>query len=232
MLLKQAEPAASGLATTLVRPTGTGEMQLALRLLDDDQTPLARQVARFAAGERRASVLLELPTELSGRLARIDVEGREIAGAVLLVDERWQRRPVGLLGLQATGEQPLLGASYYLERALQPFAEVRHGDAASLLARPLAVLVLADIGTPDAATSESIRRWVEQGGVLLRFAGPRLAREGSGEDPLLPVAIRSGDRIIGGALSWTGAGKLAPFEPSSPFHGLERSRRSAGSTVR
>ncbi len=30
-----------------------------------------------------------------------------------------------------------------------------------------------------------------------------------------------GERIIGGSLSWTGAGRLAPFEPASPFHGLD-----------
>jgi Domain of unknown function (DUF4159)/Aerotolerance regulator N-terminal len=221
LLLKHAEPTPRGLELTLVRSAGAGEMRSALRLLGDDQAPLARQVARFAAGERRTNVFLDIPTELSSRLARIDIEGLETAGAVLLVDERWQRRAVGLLGQRATGEQPLLGPAYYLERALQPFAEVRHGDAAALLARPLAVLVLADVRTLDLTTGESLRRWVEEGGVLLRFAGPRLARKGSVDDPLLPVALRAGDRMIGGALSWTGAGQVASFEPSSPFHGLE-----------
>jgi hypothetical protein len=220
LLLKHAEPTPRGLELTLVRSAGTGEMRPALRLLGDDQAPLARQPARFAAGERRTNIFLDIPTELSSRLARIDIEGVETAGAVLLVDERWQRRAVGLLGQQATGEQPLLGPAYYLERALQPFAEVRHGDTAALLARPLAVLVLADVGTLDPATGASLSRWVEEGGVLLRFAGPRLAREGSVDDPLLPVALRAGDRMIGGALSWTAAGQVASFEPSSPFHGL------------
>jgi hypothetical protein len=220
LLLKPGEATPNGLGLTVVRASAAGEMNVALRMVGDDRTPLARQTARFATGDRRARVVLDLPAELSRRLARVDVEGHETAGTVLLVDERWQRRAVGLLGDKASGEQPLLGADYYLERALQPFAEVRHGDVAGLLARPLAVLVLTDVGTPDPVTTEAIRRWVEQGGVLLRFAGPRLAREASVDDSLLPVALRAGDRTIGGALSWTGAGKLAPFEPSSPFHGL------------
>jgi hypothetical protein len=219
LLLKPGDPNPSGLGLTVVRASAAGEMNIALRLVGDDRTPLARQTARFASGERHAGMVLDLPAELSPRLARVEVEDHETAGTVLLIDERWQRRAVGLLD-DRSGEQPLLGADYYLERALQPFAEVRHGDAAGLLARPLAVLVLTDVGTPDPVSAEAIRRWVEQGGVLLRFAGPRLAREASRDDPLLPVALRAGDRTIGGALSWTGAGKLAPFEPSSPFHGL------------
>ena len=192
LLLKPGDPNPNGLGLTVVRASAAGEMNVALRLVGDDRTPLARQTARFASGERHARVVLDLPAELSRRLARVEVEGHETAGTVLLVDERWQRRAVGLLGDKASGEQPLLGADYYLERALQPFAEVRRGDVAGLLARPLAVLVLTDVGTPDPVTAEAIRRWVEQGGVLLRFAGPRLAREASRDDPLLPVALRAG----------------------------------------
>ena len=220
LLLKPGDPNPNGSGLTVVRASAAGETDVALRMIGDDRTPLARQTARFASGERHARVVLDLPAELSRRLARVEVEGHETAGTVLLVDERWQRRAVGLLGDKASGEQPLLGADYYLERALQPFAEVRRGDVAGLLARPLAVLVLTDVGTLDPVTAEAIRGWVEQGGVLLRFAGPRLAREASLDDPLLPVALRPGDRTIGGALSWTGAGKLAPFEPASPFYGL------------
>ena len=219
LLLKPEDPNPNGLGLTVVRTSAAGETNIALRLFGDDGTPLARQTARFARGERHARVVLDLPAELSPRLARAEVEGHDTAGTVLLLDERWQRRAIGLLD-DRSDEQPLLGADYYLERALQPFAEVRHGDAAGLLARPLAVLVLTDVGTPDPVSVEAIRRWVEKGGVLLRFGGPRLAREASRDDPLLPVPLRAGDRTIGGALSWTGAGKLAPFEPSSPFHGL------------
>lgn len=171
------------------------------------------QTGRFADGERRTQIPLSLPTELAGQLARVEIEGAGTAGGVLLVDERWRRRAVGLLGEGGSHEQPLLGGHYYLQRALEPFAEVRQGDLATLLARPLAVLVMTDVGTPDAAMAAAIEPWVEKGGVLLRFAGPRLAREASINDALLPLALRAGDRTIGGALSWTGVGKLARFPP-------------------
>ena len=62
-----------------------------------------------------------------------------------------------------------------------------------------------------------MRKWVEAGGVLLRFAGPHLAEQ---DDHLLPVRLRRGGRTIGGALSWEQPAKLAPFAPESPFAGL------------
>ena len=61
------------------------------------------------------------------------------------------------------------------------------------------------------------RNFVESGGVLLRFAGTRLA---AGEDDLTPVALRRGGRTLGGALSWETPKHIAPFDKDSPFFGL------------
>src|SRR6266481_6084689 len=67
----------------------------------------------------------------------------------------------------------------------------------------------------DAAAGELAGK--DLGGVLLRFAGVRLAEQG---DHLLPVRLRRGGRTIGGALSWETPAKLAPFAAESPFAGL------------
>ena len=211
---------ADGPQVIVTRAVGEGELPVKLRLIGDDGSVLAVQQGRFAGGEKRLQLPVSLPTELAGQLARIEADGAATAGGVLLADERWQRRAVGLLGEGGTREQPLLGGHYYLQRALEPFAEVREGNLATLLARPLDALILTDVGTPDAATAAAVKGWVERGGVLLRFAGPRLAREAQSGDPLLPTALRAGDRTMGGTLSWTGPGKLAAFDETSPFHGL------------
>ena len=65
--------------------------------------------------------------------------------------------------------------------------------------------------------------WVEKGGLLLRFAGPRLAASDvsrNEEDPLMPVRLRAGGRTVGGAMSWGEPKALAPFPEDSPFFGL------------
>ena len=56
------------------------------------------------------------------------------------------------------------------------------------------MLVLADIGQLTADEHARIVKFVEDGGVLLRFAGPRLAALRRGSDDLVPVKLRSGER--------------------------------------
>ena len=194
-----------------------------VRVLGDDGRLLAREQLTFGAGDTLARAELTLPTELLNRVGRLEIEDAGTAAAVVLTDERWRRRPVGLIsGAGSSGDQPLLSDLYYLERALKPFAEIRRGTLDDLLKRPLAVLVLADPGRLTVAGRQRLENWIKAGGVAVRFAGPLLAKA-TGEDEdelLLPVALRQGDRVIGGAMSWRDPAKLAPFEASSPFHGL------------
>jgi hypothetical protein len=46
---------------------------------------------------------------------------------------------------------------------------------------------------------ERLTAWIEDGGVLVRFAGPRLAQA---DDDLVPVKLRRGGRTLGGSLTW------------------------------
>jgi hypothetical protein len=189
-----------------------------VRASAEDGRLLARQGATIEPGSKGAEVRLPMPSELRNRIARIEIEGDQSAGSVLLVDERWRRRPIGIVAPANTRGQPLLGENYYLERALGPFSEIRRGSASDLLKRELAVLIFSDTGPASPPEEATIGKWIEAGGLLLRFAGPHLAEQG---DHLLPVRLRhGGGRTIGGALSWEQPAKLAPFEPDSPFTGL------------
>lgn len=203
---------------TVSRPEASGPAAARVRLVDDEGRLLASVDLAFAADARRSSERPRLAAEWRARLNRIEVAGEAHAGAVLLADQRWQRPPVGIVA-PADADQPLLAGAYYLERALEPIAEVRRGTIEALLQRDLTLLILIDAGALDAASEASLRAWVEAGGQLLRFAGPALARAG-GKDALLPVPLRAGERVFGGALAWDRAGRLAPFEAESPFGGL------------
>jgi len=188
-----------------------------VRASADDGALLARETGTLPANNDGLTIRLPMPSELRNRMARIEIEGAATAGGVLLTDERWRRRPVGIVAAADASGQPLLSENYYLERALAPFTEVRRGAAADLLKRDMAVLVFSD-GGPDSPEEEAqIRKWIEGGGVLLRFAGPHLAEQ---SDQLLPVRLRQGGRTLGGALSWEKPAHLAVFSADSPFEGL------------
>jgi hypothetical protein len=143
---------------------------------------------------------------------------------VQLLDKRWRRRTVGIIsGSDADRSQPLLGATYYLSRALNPFADVRVAEPIApaealtrFLNQHLPMLILADVGNV-AEAREPLMKWIDDGGVLVRFAGPHLART---DDDLVPVRLRRGGRILGGSLSWDKPQKLAGFSRESPFNGM------------
>ena len=61
------------------------------------------------------------------------------------------------------------------------------------------MLVLADMSVAPGPELDAITQFLDNGGVLLRFAGTRLA---AGDDDLTPTALRRGGRLLGGALSW------------------------------
>lgn len=218
LLLHAPRLAGDSVVFRMERPNGERPGAYNVRAFSDDGRGIARQRVDFPAGDRFAEVSLRLPTELRNRIARIDVEQHASAGAVLLLDERLRRRPVGIVAPAAqSGAQPLLSDVYYVDRALGPYAELRRGPVTELLQRPLAVVVLTDAAPATAEEQAALRRWVNEGGVLIRFAGPLLSEAA---DELLPVPLRTGDRTFGGALSWTKPLPLANFDTTSPFAGL------------
>ncbi len=190
-----------------------------VRAVDKDSQVVARASVDIAAGEARGNAVMALPAELANRITRFDVDGSATAAATALADDRWQRRPVGIASATDTGiAAPLLQDAYYLREALAPFADVRSGSLDELLKQPLAALMMAGGGRILDAEAERISAWIENGGLLVRFAGPRL--DGN-VDALLPVRLRSGGgRTFGGAMSWGTPATLAPFPETSPFNGM------------
>ena len=212
------ESLSSDLVVTMRRAAAGGEAEGAVRAVAGDGRLLAREPARFAADGLKTEVRFVLPTELRNQVQRLEIENEASAAGVVLLDERWRRRPVGLIGpTQFDASQPLLDELHYLDKALVPFAEVRRGPIPELLKRELAVILMPDAGALPPAEKAQIVPWIESGGVLMRFAGPKLA---NAEDDLVPIKLRRGDRALGGALSWSRPQPLAAFDSTSPFAGL------------
>jgi len=181
--------------------------------------------ATFSRGQTRADLLFEMPTDLRNRITLIKLDGQRSAGAVMMAGDTVQRRKVALISpIKQQESADLLSDVFYLRKALVPTAEVIETDLkTALLANP-DVLILVDIGSLRVAETKAVTAWVKNGGLLLRFAGPRLAASQIGlqkQHPLLPVRLRAGGRSVGGAMSWGAPKKLRAFAEGTLFYGLK-----------
>jgi Domain of unknown function (DUF4159)/Aerotolerance regulator N-terminal len=183
-----------------------------------DGRTLTRVTISLPAGESEAQAPLGLPTVLANSVTRLQLAGSPTAGGTVLLDDQWRRRIVGLASAAGdAADAPLTGPLYYLNRALGPDVEIRHRPLDQLLAQPLSVLILSDRPLAPGPELDGVIRFVQRGGLLIRFGGPLTAET---PDPLLPVRLLRQDRSLGGALSWNKPEHLAPFAAASPFAGL------------
>ena len=223
--LTAAENAAGALSVKVLRPVADGANAGLVRALDLKGLPLGDTPFSFNSSQTETEAQFNLPVELRNDIARLEIISEHSAGAVQLLDKRWRRRTVGIMtGSTADTAQPLLASNFYLSRALNPFADVRIADKGStvdavtkFIDQHVPMMILADVGNVTGEARDKLVRWVEAGGVLVRFAGPRVA---AGDDDLVPVKLRRGGRILGGSLSWDKPQQLASFSRESPFVGM------------
>ena len=208
------------------RTTSEGGAAVIAHGLDPAGTPraLARVDLEFATGAAEATETLALPAELRDRVTRFEIEGVRSAGAVSLTDDSLRRREIAIISGRAEREGlQLLASTHYLERALVTNADLISGAISEITLANPDVIILADVVTLAGSDASNIEEWVRKGGLLLRFAGPRLAASDLArdeEDTLMPVRLRAGGRTVGGAMSWGEPKALRAFASESPFFGL------------
>ncbi|MEM6387801.1 MAG: DUF4159 domain-containing protein [Pseudomonadota bacterium] len=208
------------------RSGSAAKVGIAAHGLDPNGTPrqLARLDVELLQGETEATGILSLPAELRNRVTRFQIEGARSAGAVSLTDDSLRRREVAILSAREEREGlQLLAPTHYLEQALTDTADLIDGDISDIVLANPDVIILADIVTLAVGDTEALEAWVRGGGLLLRFAGSRLAASDYGRDEegvLMPVRLRAGGRTVGGAMSWGEPKSLRAFGPESPFFGL------------
>lgn len=180
----------------------------------NDGRVIGRANISFAPGTTRAEAEFILPSELRSRVSQIRATGVSSAGAVKLLDDSWGRPLIGVVTPSKDISSPLLSEPFYAKTALAPYADIFEGTIEDLLPLSPSVIIMPDISR---TINEEVKDYVETGGLLLRFAGEKLAER---PDELLPVVLRGGGRALGGALTWEDPQRLATFTSESPFFGL------------
>ncbi|MEM5501556.1 DUF4159 domain-containing protein [Ahrensia kielensis] len=230
--ISEAQNRTNALEATIIRSQNS---QLAdeinVNAIDEKGRLLGTATAFFEDGASEAIAAFEVPFELRNDMATLRIENQKNAAATYMLDENNRRRRFALFsGLAGDEDQPLLSPLYYIARAIQPYADIvrpRSNDLSvdipEILEQGPAVIIMADIGVLPNVVEGQIEEWIEAGGTLVRFAGPRLAASAD-DDPFLPVSLRSGERELGGALTWTEPQIVAPFSANGPFAELDAPR--------
>ncbi|WP_419903772.1 DUF4159 domain-containing protein [Kiloniella sp.] len=209
----------NGIKVTLNRVGKLEENSRTLTALSAKNEVLASEQLKLEAEQSSGTALLSLPNELHNRVQKITVAGQNLASTTYLMDMTDRRFPVGLL--TSSGQQDnksLLGEHYYLQRALSLFTDVRYGSLNQLLSRELSTIIITDNEAIPPSDEAALTKWIENGGLLLRFAGPNLADQ---RDNLLPIPLRSGYRNLTGSLTWEQPLGIEEFAKGSPLHGLQ-----------
>lgn len=179
-----------------------------------DGRVIGRADISFAPGTARAEAEFILPSELRSQVSQIRATGVASAGAVKLLDDSWGRPLIGVVTPAKDSSTPLLSEPFYAKTALTPYADIFEGTIEDLLPLSPSIIIMPDIAR---TVNDEVKEYVETGGLLIRFAGEKLAER---PDSLLPVALRGGGRALGGALTWEDPQRLASFNSESPFFGL------------
>ncbi len=170
----------------------------------------------FAADQTTAEALFEIPTAALNRVARFRIAGVQSAGAVWMWDDAARRPHVGLADAGSEA-QPLLSEHYYVRKALEPYAQLTEQPLDQLIEADVDAIVLGDRGAISDDDETALRTYIDEGGVLIRFAGPRLAAQA---DELIPTPLRPTSRALGGSLAWETPQRLSDFTSTSPFFGI------------
>ena len=220
----------AGLVSVKVNaPVMSGPIQMTVSAIGTDpdgrKAVLAEAAVQLNSSGGAAFAEFRLPLELRNRITGFETTELKSAGSVVLVADSLLRRKVGLVTGRGQEEGGLLLSSmHYVRQAVESFSELSEGEVEDILSRDPDVVILVDASPMPTTSVAQLAEWVREGGLLIRFAGPRLAEgqlSDDGIDDLLPVRLRRGTRSLGGAMSWEQPRRLSAFSAGSPFSGLE-----------
>ncbi|MGH1375754.1 MAG: DUF4159 domain-containing protein [Alphaproteobacteria bacterium] len=194
---------------------------VSVQALTDNGNIVDIQTATLTPDTLPTPLSFDIIESLQSKIHSFRISGKKGAGSVFLLDDQFKKKNIGIAApAQKEATAPLIEASYYIKRALEPTATITTDTLDKLIKENMSVIILPDVAGMPTQTLNNLEEWVENGGVLIRFAGPNIAQ--ARQEPfLLPVKLRSGGRSLSGSLSWDEPQTIASFDENSPFYGLD-----------
>ncbi|WP_417836961.1 DUF4159 domain-containing protein [Thalassospira tepidiphila] len=208
----------TGMLATLAHNRDDQPREINLLARGERGNVILRHTVEITPDSDQSDVAILLPRDISNAIQSVGIEGIESAASVFQTGARWQQRRVGVVVSSGDGPGVLSDQYFFLDRALSPYADVTYAPLGTLLEDKVDVLVSAGPISGLGSQFDALERWVNEGGMLVRFAGDSSSQIGN---DFLPVTLRLGNRDFGGSMSWEKPKRLLDFPDNSPFHGVE-----------
>ena len=223
LVLKQPNGPASGPSVELDSPGGfEAQRPVKVHALSENGQILGETELEVNNSKTSYRVDFDIPATIQNQIASFHIAGQSHAAAKWFLDDVGGPKNVGIVSSEEGSQtRKLTEDSFYISKALEPYASISLGGLDELLKADLSMLILPDISGMPPDTLNALSEWVKNGGLLLRFAGPNMTQGLSTQDALLPVRLRQNSRSTEGALSWSDALKVSPIASESPLYGLE-----------
>ncbi|MDG4720487.1 MULTISPECIES: DUF4159 domain-containing protein [Thalassospira] len=207
----------TGMVATIAHDRNDNPRVINLLARGERGTVLLRHNAELAANSDQSETTIFLPSDIANAIQSVGIEGVESAATMFQTGARWQQRRVGVI--VSSGDSPgvLSDQYFFLDRALSPYAEVTYEPLGKLLEKKVDILVATGPISGLGSQFDALERWVNDGGMLVRFAGDSSTEIGN---EFLPVTLRLGNRDFGGSMSWEKPKRLLDFPDNSPFYGI------------
>ena len=205
-----------------IPPALPSGLPLTVQARSQDGRILDSKSIRTGADLEANIIQFEVPELLRNEIGKYSIAGYHSAATTYLLDDRYKKRSVGIAAEEDESESAaaLTQDATYIRKAIEPYTQLSFGTISDLITQNPSMIILPDIGAIPSQTLNELEEWVDEGGLLLRFAGPNMTQ--SMNTPyLVPVPIRSGTRSLDGSLSWEEPLALESFPSTSPLYGLD-----------
>jgi hypothetical protein len=218
MLLRRVAIDQEGLTLRITR-IGTAQPFVSVTALNAQGIGVFTQQVNLDERDGHEELHLPLPVNVLNQARSIRLGGQQHSGGLWLLDGRSQIQTAGIIRTQG-GSQPLLQETFYLEKALQGVAKTSVGSVAELIDEGVGLIVLPDAADLSQEEQKRLSQWAEAGGILIRFAGPRVGKEDMAEQPLLPVPLKGTRSYSALMLGNAEQPVFRQAEPDTPLEGL------------
>ncbi len=214
-LLRKADAPNSVISVETI--SGSGEKSINLQAFDA-KGKLINQMRADVTGQSGGMDIIDDANLFTGKtIYQWKAPSVAGTGGVYLADISKGNASIGIDSKTTPGSPDFSDASFYLSRALENVAKIENGSIDDLIKKNVPVILLPDISSFSPQTLTALEKWIEAGGILLRFGGNNMSEA---DNALVPVPLRTGLRSLSGDMTWTKALKLSEFTKSSPFAGM------------